>query len=154
MTTGVSTLFRRLFHFLTNLYLIESAEQALLNLGSSWEWLEDGSLKTITSIVPAVRVDQGDNRSNTKTFFNSIVAAYTGWNDSRNDGSKAVMTSDGQYLDPIFMKDAEAIMLDICVAIPWQAGDLLLLDNRATMHSRRIFEGPRRILAALARDPR
>lgn len=104
--------------------------------------------------MPAVRVDQGDKRSGKKTFFNSIVAAYTGWNDTRNDGSKAVITSDGEYLDASFMEDAEMIMQDICVAIPWQAGDLLLLDNRTTMHSRRIFEGPRRILAALARDPR
>jgi len=29
-------------------------------------------------------------RTNRKTFFNSIVAAYVGWNDSRNDGKKAV----------------------------------------------------------------
>lgn len=134
--------------------IIEQAEMALQKLGSSWEWLPDGSLKTITSTVPAVRIDQGEKRSGNKTFFNSIVAAYTGWNDSRNDGSKAVRTSDGEYLDPTFMIDAEEIMQDICVAIPWQSGDLLLLDNRTTMHSRRVFEGPRRILAALARDPR
>ncbi|MFD7709581.1 TauD/TfdA family dioxygenase [Streptomyces sp. NPDC059785] len=35
---------------------------------------------------------------------------------------------------------------------PWQAGDLLLVDNVRTAHSREPFEGPREVLAALA-DP-
>ncbi|MFE9625036.1 TauD/TfdA family dioxygenase [Streptomyces sp. NPDC006527] len=35
---------------------------------------------------------------------------------------------------------------------PWQAGDLLIVDNVRTAHSREPFEGPREVLAALA-DP-
>jgi alpha-ketoglutarate-dependent taurine dioxygenase len=35
---------------------------------------------------------------------------------------------------------------------PWQAGDLLLVDNVRTAHSREAFEGPREVLAAMA-DP-
>ena len=35
---------------------------------------------------------------------------------------------------------------------PWQAGDLLLVDNIRTAHSREPFEGPREVLAGLA-DP-
>jgi alpha-ketoglutarate-dependent taurine dioxygenase len=35
---------------------------------------------------------------------------------------------------------------------PWQAGDLLLVDNVRTAHSREPFEGPREVLAAMA-DP-
>lgn len=35
---------------------------------------------------------------------------------------------------------------------PWQAGDLLLVDNIRTAHSRDPYEGPREVLAALA-DP-
>lgn len=64
----------------------EGAEAALTVLGSSWEWLPDGCLKTITATLPGIRVDEGANRSNKKTFFNSIVAAYAGWNDVRNVG--------------------------------------------------------------------
>jgi len=57
---------------------------ALKSLGSDFEWLppsesgETGLLKTITAVMPAIRVDAGENRSNRKTFFNSLVAAYTG----------------------------------------------------------------------------
>jgi len=36
-------------------------------------------------------------RTNRKTFFNSIVAAYVGWNDSRNDGKKAVRLAIPKY---------------------------------------------------------
>ncbi len=99
-----------------------------------------------------MRYDSGPNRSNRKTFFNSIIAAYTGWNDTRNDGTKAVITSDGSYLNADMMEGTDKLMTEICVAFPWQKGDILLLDNRTTMHSRRPFEGERRILAALARD--
>jgi alpha-ketoglutarate-dependent taurine dioxygenase len=35
---------------------------------------------------------------------------------------------------------------------PWQAGDLLLVDNVRTAHSREAFEGPREVLAAMV-DP-
>jgi Taurine catabolism dioxygenase TauD, TfdA family len=35
---------------------------------------------------------------------------------------------------------------------PWQAGDLMVVDNIRTAHSREPFEGPRELLAALA-DP-
>jgi Taurine catabolism dioxygenase TauD, TfdA family len=35
---------------------------------------------------------------------------------------------------------------------PWQAGDLLLVDNVRTAHSREPFQGPREVLVAMA-DP-
>ena len=35
---------------------------------------------------------------------------------------------------------------------PWQAGDLLLVDNVATAHSREPYTGPREVLVGMA-DP-
>jgi hypothetical protein len=135
--------------------LTEEAERKLVSLGSTWEWAEDGSgnLKTVTAILPAIRIDSGDRRTGEKTFFNSMVAAYSGWNDSRNIGEKAVMFGNGEFCDPVAMADAIRIMDEICVAIPWQQNDFFLIDNRTVMHSRKPFEGPRRILASLVRDP-
>lgn len=69
----------------------EGAEKELISLGSTWEWLDNGNLKTTTSVLPGVRFDNGPHRTNTKTFFNSIVAAYAGWNDSRNVGEFDVL---------------------------------------------------------------
>ena len=74
-----------------------------------------------------------------RLFFNSVVAAYTGWNDGRNVGSKAVMLGDGSFVGDEEMADAQVIMADIEVAFPWQQGDVLLLDNRTVLHSRHQF---------------
>ena len=82
-----------------------------------------------------------------------MVAAFSGWNDSRNIGEKAVMFGDGSYCDPEVVHDILAAMDEMCVAFKWQNGDVLLLDNRTTMHSRRPFTGARRVLASLVRDP-
>jgi len=131
----------------------EEAEAALRKLGSEWEWLDDGSgdVRTKTAVVPGVRTDA---RTGDKVFFNSAVAAYTGWNDSRNEGSKAVMLGDGSCCGEEEMLYAQQVMSEIEVAFAWQQGDVLLLDNRTVMHSRQPFTGPRRILASLSRDSR
>jgi hypothetical protein len=76
------------------------AEAALTQLGSTWEWRPDGSLKTVTAALPAVKTDVGATRTNATAFFNSAVAAYLGWNDARNDGKSAIMFGDGEPIDP------------------------------------------------------
>lgn len=133
----------------------EEAETVLREQGSEWQWLEGNILKTITAVVPAIRENSGEHRTNEKTFFNSLVAAYKGWNDSRNQGEKAVVLGDemSSLCDKNSVERAANILDEISVAIPWQQGDILLLDNRTTMHSRHPFTGNRRVLASLARDP-
>lgn len=81
-----------------------------------------------------------------------MVAAYTGWNDSRNQGKYAVQLADGSYCDEEAMEAATVMMEEISAKIRWEANDFILIDNRTVMHSRKPYEGKRRILAALARD--
>jgi hypothetical protein len=50
-------------------------------LGMQLEWLEDG-VKTVSGPIPAVKTDELRKRP---VWFNSMVAAYTGWEDARND---------------------------------------------------------------------
>jgi hypothetical protein len=66
-------------HILPSLSSAE-VEVSLNNSGSSYQWLENGVLKTVTKVLPAIRKDSGVRRSDTKNFFNSVVAAYTGTN--------------------------------------------------------------------------
>ena len=123
------------------------AEKKMQEMGMEWEWLTEGALKTTTAVLPAIR---SDRETGLKTFYNSIVAAYMGWDDSRNNRKQSVMTSDGYYMDESLMVEMERQMDQLAVKFPWQKGDVLWLNNNLVLHSRYPFEGERKILAAIA----
>ncbi|XP_050382798.1 clavaminate synthase-like protein At3g21360 [Argentina anserina] len=123
------------------------AEQRAAKLGMKLEWLEDG-VKSIMGPIPAVKYDSTRQR---KIWFNSMVAAYTGWKDARNDPVKAVTFGDGNPLPADVIYDCLKILEEESVAVPWQKGDVLLLDNLAVLHSRKSFTLPRRVLASLCK---
>ena len=126
----------------------EAAEARLAKLGYSWEWQPNGDLRVTTPVLPAVR-DLGDGRS---SFFNQLIAAFKGWKDTRNDPAKAITFGDGTLLNPADVEVAGAIADEVAFDIPWQAGDLALVDNYVAMHGRRTFKGTRRVLASLVAD--
>jgi len=113
----------------------------------TWEWLNDGNLRTETATLPAIRTEK---RTGFKTFFNSMVAAYTGWVDSRNDPKRAVVCGDGSPVNGEVLEKTSLLMDQDAVAISWKKGDVLMIDNRLVLHSRRPFSGPRRILATIS----
>ncbi|KAL5697454.1 hypothetical protein ACHQM5_028590 [Ranunculus cassubicifolius] len=123
------------------------AEERAAGLGMKLEWAEDG-VKTIMGPIPAVKLDRSRG---CKVWFNSMVAAYTGWKDDRNDPVKAVTFGDGKPLPADIIYKCLELFEEHCVAIPWQKGDVLLIDNWAVLHSRRPFDPPRRILASLCK---
>ncbi|XP_021749954.1 clavaminate synthase-like protein At3g21360 [Chenopodium quinoa] len=123
------------------------AEKRASKLGMKLEWLEDG-VKTIMGPIPAIKYDESRQR---KVWFNSMVAAYTGWKDDRNDPVKAVTFGDGRPLPAEVVYDCLKILEEESVAIPWKKGDVLLIDNWAVLHSRRSFDPPRRVLASLCK---
>lgn len=123
------------------------AEVRMEELGTEWEWLEEGSLKTITSVVPAIRKD---SRTGLDVFFNSMVAAYTGWEDARNDAQSSVVCGDGSPVSGKALLATQEAMDEESVAIPWEKGDMLWIDNGLVLHARQPFAGPRRILASIA----
>ena len=84
-----------------------------------------------------------------KSWFNSIVAAYLGWTDDRNDGKRAITFADGELMQENDVMTCAKILDESCVSFPWAQGDILLIDNRQVLHARKSFEPPRRILAAL-----
>ena len=125
----------------------DEAEEKMRAIGSTWRWQDDGNLYTQTALVPAIR---REGRSGMKTFFNSMVAAYTGWTDSRNDAKKAVVCGDGSPVDGQAIMKVSKAMDEECVAFRWEAGDVLMVDNSLVMHCRRPYKGDRRILASIA----
>lgn len=130
--------------YLTNIR--EEAEEKCRAQGGECEWLPDGCLKTVTKVMPAVRLDE---RTGKWTWFNSIVAAFIGWKDSRNDPRKAITFGDGTPLDPEIIEKCDNILQENCVSFKWEKNDVVLIDNRLVLHARKSFIPPRRILAAL-----
>lgn len=129
----------------------DEAEARMREQGTEWEWLATGDLKTVTKTLPAIRIEP---RTGKKTFFNAMIAAYLGWVDVRNDPTRAVMLGDGSPVEHQAMMGIADYMERTKVAIPWQKGDVLLVDNGLTMHSRNPFTPPRRILASVAKGRR
>ena len=123
----------------------EEAEQRLQKLGYSWEWLPNGCLRSTTPVLPAVMEVEPGRR----TFFNQLIAAFHGWKDSRNDPTKAVTFGDGSLLNPETMDRVAVIAEELTFDVPWQKGDVALVDNRVVMHGRRTFSGTRKVLASL-----
>ncbi len=121
------------------------AEARLSELGYSWEWLEDESLRVTTAALPAVRELAGGGTS----FFNQLIAAFRGWADSRNDPNRAITFGGGEPITPQDMADAIRIADELTHDLTWEAGDVALLDNYQVMHGRRPFAGKRRVLASL-----
>jgi hypothetical protein len=123
----------------------QEAETRLATLGYSWEWLDDGCLRATTPVLPAVRA-LGDGR---KAFFNQLIAAFQGWKDERNDPAKAIRFGDGSPLSRPAVDRATAIAAELSFDVPWQAGDVALVDNFVVMHGRRTYRGTRKVLASL-----
>lgn len=121
------------------------AETKLHKLNYSWQWLADGSLQVTTPALPAVRQLE-DGKS---VFFNQLIAAFRGWKDARNTGDKSICFGDGSAIDFADMAVGINLADKLTFDIPWQTGDIALVDNFLAMHGRRPFEGQRRVLASL-----
>ncbi len=124
-----------------------------------FDWQDDGSLRTRQRRSAVVRHPVTGRRC----WFNQI-AFLNEWTmdpevreylvDVYEEDGLPFNTRYGNG-DPIGPDVVEAIN-DVYTAHtlrePWQAGDLLLVDNVRTAHSREPFEGPREVLVGLA-DP-
>jgi len=124
--------------------------------GVEWSWNDDGSVRFTSEAVPALRMvgDHCKNHVYQWTFSNSIIAAFLGWQDSRNDRREAVRFGDNSRMDENVLQSIADYMEANKTAHKWEAGDIIALNNRLVMHSRNTFSGPRRIFASIWGDVR
>lgn len=123
----------------------DEAEARLQELRYTWEWLEGECLRATTPSLPAL-LELPDGRV---TFFNQLIAAWSGWSDSRNDPSKSIRHGNDQPLDTQAVRRAIELAEELTFNMAWQQGDAVLIDNRVVMHARQTFVGPRKVVASL-----
>lgn len=127
---------------------VAEAEAKLKELGYSWQWKDDGSLNATTPVLPAVlELDNGK-----KVFFNQLIAAYMGWKGVRENPSSALTFGDDTAIPKAGLELVNELSKEFTFDVPWQDGDVAIVDNYMAMHGRRPFTGERKrqVLAAFA----
>lgn len=141
-----------------NTYVVKTKEELEAKLdsieGLEYEWLSDGSLRVVSEPVPAVRMieQQHDHSIYQWAFHNSVIAAFIGWQDSRNDRKKSIRFGNNELMDENVLEAIAKYMDENKVAYQWEKGDFFALNNRLVMHSRNSYTGTRRVYAAMFGD--
>ncbi len=61
-----------------------------------------------------------------------------------------VLFADGTAIPDALLDDIRGVLAEQSVVFPWQAGDVLMLDNMRVSHGRAPFKGPRKVIVAMA----
>lgn len=131
-------------------------EDSCLKSEMQFEWLPNNGLRT-RKIRPAIAQHPVTQE---KTFFNQIQLHHISYLDPQVRESllsvfeeknlpRNVYYGDGSPLEP---EDIEAInraYQQASICFPWQKGDVLMLDNMLTAHSRNPYKGDRKIVVAM-----
>lgn len=124
--------------------------------GCEWSWHDNGDVTIISEPIPAIRFIHDSLTQNfihQGTFCNSLVAAFLGWEDSRNCRLKSLKFGNDDDMDLDILQNVANYMHKHRVLHNWEHGDILALHNRLVMHSREPFEGARRVLASIWGSP-
>lgn len=134
----------------------EEVEAFCHQRGIAWTWKSDGGLRTSeTCQATTVHPVTGE-----KVWFNqahlfhvsSLVAELRdalAAGLALDDLPRNACLGDGSPIDEGDLADIRAAFAAESVAEPWQAGDVLLLDNVLAAHGRRPFTGERSVLVGM-----
>uniref|UniRef100_J3MSP5 TauD/TfdA-like domain-containing protein n=1 Tax=Oryza brachyantha TaxID=4533 RepID=J3MSP5_ORYBR len=115
------------------------AEKRARALGMEVEWTADGGAKTILGPRKLTRVFP--ERPGRRMWFNTVVGMHG------TEVSTATM-ADGSEIPAGFVRRCRDIIEEESIQFRWEKGDVLILDNLATLHGRRPSLPPRRGLVA------
>jgi alpha-ketoglutarate-dependent taurine dioxygenase len=124
--------------------------------GMEFEWLENNGLKT-RKIRPAVAKH---SKTGELVFFNQLQLHHVSCLDSDVRQSllsvfgedklpRNVCYGDGTPIEDSVMEEIGAIYQENQISFTWHKGDILMLDNMLTSHSRNPYVGSRKIVVAM-----
>ncbi|GAA5926638.1 uncharacterized protein JCM15063_000328 [Sporobolomyces koalae] len=126
---------------------------------SEWKWGEDGSL-SVTHRLSSIR---RHSYSNIPVYFGNLSSMFHKAKDQNaleepfkgDDGAfhHVPTYGDGTKIPREYLEKTLELIEELRVLIPWQQGDVLLLDNHLTQHAREPWVGDRRVLASLWDGP-
>jgi alpha-ketoglutarate-dependent taurine dioxygenase len=94
-------------------------------------WFNQAHLFHVSNLEPAVR--------------EALSATY-----AEEDYPRNAYYGDGSPIEPEALGEVREAYEREAVTFPWQAGDVLMLDNMLAAHGRRPFEGARRVVVGMA----
>lgn len=135
----------------------ESVEEYCRAAKIEFEW-KSGEHLTTRQICPAVAKHP---QTGEMVFFNQVQLHHISCLDphvresmlsmfGEEDLPRNVYYGDGTPIEDSVISEISEIYDRLAVRFQWQAGDVIMLDNMLTSHSRDPFEGTRKILVAMA----
>lgn len=134
-----------------------AVERYCAQQGIAWKWQADGGLRTRQRCPAALRHPAtGDwvwfNQAH--LFHASALepAVRASLLETLGEAGlpRNVYFGDDGAIPDAALETIRAAYSAVAVAFPWQAGDVLMLDNLLTAHGRRPYSGERRVVVAMA----
>ncbi|MEG4011367.1 MULTISPECIES: non-ribosomal peptide synthetase [unclassified Microcoleus] len=131
-------------------------EEYCRQAGMEFEWKAGNNLRT-RKIRPAIAKHP---KTKEMVFFNQLPLHHISCLDAATRASllsvfgeenlpRNVYYGDGTLIEDSVMAEIQAVYAQAAVSFPWQAGDILMLDNMLAAHSRNPFIGSRKIVVAM-----
>jgi amino acid adenylation domain-containing protein len=151
-TPGIDVSWQEFFHTSDR----AEVEAACRAAGLDVEWKADGALRT-RRVCPAVARHP---KTGEEVFFNQIQAHHISCLDPEVRESllalfaddalpRNVYFGDGSRIETAMLEEIIGVYHEVALRFPWQKGDILLVDNMLTAHSRAPFTGERKIVVAM-----
>ena len=123
--------------------------------GMTCEWTEEG-----LRISQAAQAVTTHPRTGERIFFNQVQLHHVSCLDPETRTALRQLFADEDLPRNVYFGDGSPIpdelidrigqtYEDLCVEFPWEAGDLIAVDNMLVAHARRPFGGERKILVAM-----
>ncbi|HET9982346.1 MAG TPA: TauD/TfdA family dioxygenase [Longimicrobiales bacterium] len=152
-SAGIDPTWEEFFHTSDRAKVEEMCRAA----GSEYEWRPDGGLRIMTRTPGVVK----HPKTGEDLFFNQVQLHHIYCVDEETrEGLRAlfdddelprnVYYGDGTPIPDEVMEHIGEVFERVCVRFQWQKGDTIFLDNMLVSHARDTYEGPRKIVVALA----